>query len=62
MDKDQLRAPIKSDAIKRAHLIERAGVSYRLNWLNEEMMRLPMDERRKRWMEYYTRLGELTKR
>jgi len=30
--------------------------------LNREMMRLPMDTRRKRWSEYYARLGELTTR
>jgi hypothetical protein len=38
---------------------ESDGVWHRGNDLNREMMRLPMDERRKRWMEYYTRLGEL---
>ena len=27
--------------------------------LNREMLRLPQDERRRRWQEYYTRLGEL---
>ena len=31
----------------------------RLNDLNREMMRLPLDERRRRWAEYYTRLRRL---
>ncbi len=30
--------------------------------LNREMMRLPIETRCRRWMEYYTRLDELTKR
>ena len=30
--------------------------------LNREMMLLPIDTRCRRWMEYYTRLDELTKR
>lgn len=30
--------------------------------LNHEMMRLPVETRCRRWMEYYTRLDELTKR
>lgn len=34
-------------------------VRARLDDLNREMMRLPEEERRRRWMEYYTRLGEL---
>jgi len=32
------------------------------NELNREMMRLPIEERRKRWNEYYTRLEDLMKR
>ena len=31
----------------------------RVDELNQEMMRLPQEERRQRWKEYYTRLGEL---
>lgn len=30
--------------------------------LNREMMMLPIETRCRRWMEYYTRLDELTKR
>jgi hypothetical protein len=32
---------------------------HRLIDLNRQMMRLPAEERRKRWTEYYVRLGEL---
>ena len=32
---------------------------YRLNDLNKEMLRLPIEERRKHWKDYYARLGEL---
>jgi hypothetical protein len=31
------------------------------NSLNRHMMQLPMEERRRRWTEYYTRLGEIMK-
>ena len=31
------------------------------NELNREMLRLPIEERRKRWNEYCTRLDELMK-
>jgi len=40
---------------------ENDRVLHRLLDLNREMMRLPMEERRQRWNEYYTRLGELMK-
>jgi len=33
----------------------------RLSWLNREMIRLPMEERRARWKEYFHRLDELSK-
>ena len=29
--------------------------------LNREMLRLPIEERRRRWSEYYTRLDDLMK-
>ena len=41
---------------------ESDNVSYRLAELNQEMMRLPINERRGRWDEYYRRLGQLMKR
>ena len=34
----------------------------RVDDLNQEMMRLPQEERRQRWKQYYTRLGELRDR
>ena len=43
----------------RERKLESDGVWHSANDLNREMMRLPMDERRERWKEYYSRLGEL---
>jgi hypothetical protein len=37
-------------------------IAARLNDLNREMMRLPIDERRKRWEEYYRRLDHIARR
>ena len=37
-------------------------ISYRLKELHQEMMLLPIEERRLRWEEYYRRLGALMKR
>jgi hypothetical protein len=50
------------DAVIAARNAETDSVWHRANDLNREMMRLPMDERRERWKEYYARLCELTKR
>ena len=50
VNEEQLRAQIEIDS-----------VWHRLNDLNREMLRLPMDERRERWKEYYARLQALTK-
>jgi len=36
-------------------------VSYRLKVLHQEMLHLPIEERRIRWEEYYRRLGVLVK-
>jgi hypothetical protein len=38
---------------------ENDKVRTRVEDLNREMMFLPQEERRRRWMEYYTRLLEL---
>jgi hypothetical protein len=53
---------IKRDAILAGLKAESDNVLNRQTDLNREMMRLPMDTRRKRWKEYYTRLVELTQR
>ena len=40
-------------------ILSESEVLFRLNDLNQQMMRLSAEERRKQWRYYYDRLGEL---
>ena len=51
-----------NEAIIAALKAESDKVSHRLNDLHQEIMRLPINERRIRWEEYYRRLGSLMQR
>ena len=44
----------------RPDSVTKDAAQYRVEDLNREMLRLPMEERRKRWKEYYDRLALLT--
>lgn len=59
MNEDKSRAPIKGNSINVAQEVESDRIWNRLKDLNQEMLRLPMAERRKRWREYYVRLKGL---
>ena len=61
MSGDQAKPPTKEVMIA-ALKAESDKVSFRLKDLHQEMMRLPIAERRKRWEEYYRRLGWLMQR
>jgi hypothetical protein len=56
---DQLRAIAKKDAINAAQKIESDRAWNRLKDLNQEMLLLPVADRRKRWNEYYERVKQL---
>jgi hypothetical protein len=60
VNKDELRAPIKKDEINTADKTKSGRFRYRLNDLNREMLRLPVEERRNRWREYYERLKQVS--
>ena len=47
-------------AIERDPAGRRGQLAARVEDLNREMMRLPEEQRRTRWKEYYERLSKLT--
>ena len=52
----------EKDPLAAIREAEADGVQRRRSALNQEMMRLPIEERRRRWNEYYARLDDLMKK
>ena len=61
MNFGQMRPIVARDPAIAAREAETDRVLLLRNKLNREMMRLPIEERRKRWTEYCARLDDLMK-
>jgi hypothetical protein len=61
MNFGQVRSIVARDPANAAREAEADRVVLLRNNLNREMMRLPIEERRRRWSEYCARLDDLMK-